>query len=139
MTLPRRRGTPVHYEGVRYKSAFEASVARHAAQHGIGFDYEGVLIAYVTHHVYRPDFVLPSGVLVEVKGYFPAADRAKLLAIRAAHPELDIRLVFQNPRTKIAKGRETSYGTWASVNGFTWAALTIPPEWAAAKNVRRDH
>jgi hypothetical protein len=38
--------------------------------------------------------------------------------VRARNPGLDIRIVFMNARKPIRKGSETSYGDWATANGF---------------------
>src|ERR1051326_3234886 len=45
-------------------------------------------------HKYKPDFVLPNGIIVEGKGIFEADDREKMLLIKDQYPDLDIRLVF---------------------------------------------
>jgi hypothetical protein len=81
---------------------------------------------------YTPDFILPNGVIVECKGRLTVHDRTKHKRIKEQHPNLDIRFVFQynNP---ITKGSKTRYTDWAEKNGFMWAMLTIPPEWAKEK------
>ena len=78
--------------------------------------------------MYTPDFVLPNGVIVECKGRLTVHDRTKHLMIKAQHPELDIRFVFQynNP---ITKGSKTRYTDWAEKHGFLWAMKYIPKEW----------
>lgn len=77
---------------------------------------------------YTPDFVLANGVIVEAKGRLTVHDRKKHMQIKAQHPELDIRFVFQynNP---ITKGSKTRYTDWADKHGFIWAMKTIPKEW----------
>jgi hypothetical protein len=127
-----RNGTAVTVDGVRYRSAFEAGVARNLTGRHVGFEYEGKQLFYTTAHVYRPDFVLSNGVVIEVKGYFPASDRTKLLAVREANPDVVIRLLFQNAKTRLSRGSKTTYGQWADRHGFEWAQSTVPDEWIKA-------
>lgn len=129
-----RNGTPTTYQGIRYRSAFEARVARDLCERGASFTYENVQVFYTTAHIYRPDFLLlQSGVFVEAKGYMPAPDRAKLLAVREQNPSLEIRLLFQNAKTRLARGSKTTYGQWADRNGFSWDQSRVPDEWMKAR------
>jgi hypothetical protein len=53
-----------------------------------------------------------------------------MLAVRKAHPKLDIRLVFQQPHNTLTKASKTTYAAWAEKYNFLWAAShAIPPEW----------
>jgi hypothetical protein len=56
-------------------------------------------------------------VLFEAKGRFTRHDRTKMLAVKKAHPDLDIRLVFQR-NNPIYKGSKTRYLDWAKAHGF---------------------
>lgn len=94
-------------------------------------------IPYSEQHTYIPDFVLPNGVLIEVKGYFPSEDRTKMRAVKDSHPELDIRFVFQRAKTKLNKESKTTYGDWADKYGFPWADREIPVEWIYEKGETR--
>ena len=78
---------------------------------------------------YTPDFLLKSGIFIETKGRFVTADRMKHLYIKAQHPQLDIRFVFTNPKSKINKGSKTTYGDWCEKHGFLYAKEWIPEEW----------
>lgn len=82
---------------------------------------------------YTPDFILPNGIIVETKGRFVTADRQKHLLIKAQHPELDIRFVFSNSRSRISKLSATTYGMWCDKNGFKYADKLIPKEWLKEK------
>lgn len=99
---------------------------------GAEYSYEKHRIDYtsapVLHH-YTPDFVLGNGIIVETKGLFSVADRQKHLLIQKQHPDLDIRFVFSNSRTKIRKGSNTSYGDWCEKHGFVYADKYIPLDW----------
>ena len=78
---------------------------------------------------YRPDFILPNGILLEVKGLFESADRVKHLLIKEQHPELDIRFVFGNAKNKLSKTSKTTYAAWCEKYGFPYADKYIPQTW----------
>ena len=51
------------------------------------------------------------------------------LAVKAAHPELDIRFVFQRNNTLSSKSK-TNYGDWCDKHGFKWCIFpNIPTDW----------
>ena len=53
-----------------------------------------------------------------------------MLAVKAQHPELDIRFVFQRNNT-LSKQSKTTYGAWADKHGFPWCIYPdIPESWA---------
>lgn len=90
-------------------------------------------IPYLEKHMYIPDFQLPNGIIIEVKGYFPQEDRSKMLHIKQSNPGLDIRIVFKRPNDLISKTSKTTLSKWAEKNGFKWAAGSIPLEWLYEK------
>lgn len=116
-----------------YKSGLEEKVANQLKTLGITEDiYEKMTIEYIvpeSTHKYTPDFSLPNGTIVETKGIFELEDRKKHLLIKQQHPELDIRFVFSNSRSKIYKGSKTTYAQWCSKNNFKYADKLIPKEW----------
>ena len=82
-----------------FRSGLEMEIDESLKSRGIDGEYEQHVIKYTkpeTHHKYHPDFKLPNGIFVETKGRFLTADRKKHLLIKAQHPELDIRFLFQN-------------------------------------------
>ena len=98
----------------------------------MGVEYETTKIKYTipeSLHTYTPDFLLPNGIIIESKGRFLAEDRKKHLLIKSQYPDLDIRFVFSNSKTKIRKGSPTSYGDWCTKNDFKFADKLIPEEW----------
>tara|TARA_R100000388_G_scaffold27975_1_gene21775 strand:- start:210 stop:617 length:408 start_codon:yes stop_codon:yes gene_type:complete len=118
-----------------YRSGFEHKVADQLSENKINFEYEKTTIDYIkpeTQHSYTIDFTLPNGILVETKGRWVIEDRKKHLLIKQQHPELDIRLVFQNAKTKIRKGSKTTYADWCDKNGIIWAEKNIPKSWLKA-------
>ena len=87
-------------------------------------------LPYIIEADYRPDFILDNGVIIEAKGFFAPMDRRKMLAVKKQHPDLDIRLCFQNAKDKISRAkRSITYGQWATRHGFKWASGSIPQDW----------
>lgn len=113
-----------------FRSKFEAGVAASLTKRGLSFHYEGQALPYKIEAVYTPDFILPSGVIVETKGHFPPEDRRKMLAVKAQYPQLDIRLCFQNADVKLSRApRALTYWQWAERHGFLWCEGHIPTTW----------
>jgi hypothetical protein len=116
-----------------YRSGLEDKTVDDLKGRRIKFEYEKLKIEYwkpASKHTYTPDFVLlDSGIIVETKGYFTAADRKKHLLVREQHPDLDIRFVFSNSKSKLSKKSKTTYGDWCDKNGFIYADKVIPKEW----------
>ena len=120
-----------------WRSGLEESNAALLRLRGIPFTYEQRKLKYlpeVKFRTYTPDFEFTSRsgkqIIVETKGYWTTEDRQKMLAIVQQHPDLDIRIVFQNPNQKIRKGSKTSYADWCQkFLGIPWAAKVIPQEW----------
>ena len=115
-----------------YRSGLEEKVATKLKESGVVFSYETTKIKYVVPeslHTYTPDFIFPSGLIVETKGRFVVADRQKHLLIKKQYPKLNIRFVFSNSKAKINKGSKTSYGDWCNQHGFIYADKEIPEGW----------
>ena len=115
-----------------FRSGLEGNVAEHLTALGIDYQYEPYAIEFVQpekKRKYTPDFVLPNGIIIETKGRFLPEDRAKQLMIRESNPDLDIRFVFTNSRSKIRKGSKTTYADWCDKNGFMYADKLVPEEW----------
>ena len=119
-----------------YRSGFEHKVADQLTEAKVEFNYENTVINYIkpeTNHTYTIDFTLPNGILVETKGRWVLEDRKKHLLIKQQHPELDIRIVFQNSNGKIRKGSKTTYANFCDKNGILWADKQIPESWYKEK------
>ena len=115
-----------------YRSGFEHKVSQQLNEAKVKFEYETTVIDYIkpqTNHTYTIDFTLPNGILVETKGRWVLEDRKKHLLRKEQHPELDIRLVFQNSKGKIRKGSKTTYADFCDKNEIIWADKTIPASW----------
>lgn len=111
------------------RSRLEEQVAALLKKLNIKFEYEPDKFSYVIEAKYTPDFKV-GDVYLETKGFFKPADRRKMLAVKKANPDLDVRLVFQAPYNKISKSSKTTYAMWAERHGFQWCSYTtIPLSW----------
>ena len=124
-----------HYRAIRegYRSGLEDLVAKQLESASVPFEYEpkDKKIEYskpTTKHKYTPDFVFKK-FIVETKGRFVTADRKKHKLIKEQHPELDIRFVFSNSKTRISKTSKTTYAKWCELNGFKYADKVVPDSW----------
>ena len=115
-----------------FRSGLEERTAAYLEQKGVAFEYEEKTVHYVRPARparYTPDFLLPNGIIVETKGRFVTDDRQKMILIKDQHPELDVRIVFSNPNTRISKQSKTTYAMWAERYGFPYAKAVIPDSW----------
>lgn len=123
-----------------WRSGLEEAIGAQLADSGIPVRFEELVIPFEQPskgRTYRPDFLLPNGIIIESKGRFVTADRQKHLLVMSQHPDLDIRFVFSRGATRISKTSRTTYALWAESKGFRWAERTIPAAWLAEpKNVR---
>lgn len=115
-----------------YRSGLEEKIAADLERAGHEVAFETVKIPFIQptkpRH-YTPDFPLRNGIVVETKGRFMTDDRVKHKLIKEQHPDLDIRFLFSNSRTKLSKSSPTTYGMWCAKHGFSYADKTIPQEW----------
>ena len=131
---PAKRSSKRGLKNKKFRSGSEVTVAEYLLMLGVVIKYETERIEYpvVATRKYTPDFLLPNGVYLEVKGWFKAHDRAKHLRIKEAHPHLDIRFVFDNPNKKLTKAPNgKTYAQWCEKHGFMYCKLSdgIPEEW----------
>ena len=120
-----------------FRSGLEEKVAEYLASKGVGFSFETLKVPYVkpeTKHIYTPDFILDNGIIIETKGRWMMEDRKKHVLIRKQHPNLDIRILFQNAHAKISKGSKTSYAAFCEKHGITYAHREIPVAWLKEKS-----
>jgi len=135
---------------VELKSGLEEVVYNYLKKQKIHFTYEGMKITFdvpTFKKTYTPDFPINNSFIVEAKGAFNSQDRKKHKLIKAQHPELDIRFVFSNSKTKIGKKSQTTYGKWCELFKFKYhcvqsTKLPFPQEWLNEikenKNARRN-
>ena len=114
----------------KYRSGLEEQVANLLDGLGVTYEYESTRVPYTIQHHYCPDFILPNHVLLETKGYWDAADRRKIKAVKKDNPDLDLRMVFQAPFNKISKKSKTTYAMWCEKHDIPWTSFhNIPIEW----------
>ena len=118
-----------------YRSGYEKDVAESLAEAVHSARYEAASLRYEVRawRRYLPDFLLPEqAIVIEAKGRFTAADRAKMLLIKRQYPALDICILLQNPKDKLTP-RMTA-GDWCVKHGFPFArGPKIPTAWACHK------
>ena len=114
----------------KFRSKLEENIAALLDGLGVSYGYESEKLDYTIEHTYTPDFVLPNYTYIEAKGYWSAADRRKILNVKKANPEVDLRMVFQSPYNKINKKSKTSYAMWCEKHEIPWSSYhNIPLEW----------
>jgi hypothetical protein len=129
--MRRNKGEGKRAEALRlgYRSMFEVEIVEAAQEAGQSMEYEPHYIPYTIKGSYKPDFLLPNGIIVEAKGYLDAGTCRKMLAVKRSNPLLDIRFVFQNANGKRNKRAKLRNWEWAEKHGFPWAEGTIPLAW----------
>ena len=118
-----------------YRSGLEHTISVYLTELKQRYKYEALKIEWedLTYRTYTPDFILSNGIIIETKGRFLTADRKKHIAIKKQHPDLDIRFVFTNSRSKLQKGAKSSYGQWCIKYGFRYYDRIIPEDWLKEK------
>lgn len=115
-----------------FRSGLEVRTAAFLERHGVPFKYEKVVAPFVQpakQRKYTPDFVVGEWLVVETKGRLLTEDRQKLLLIKQTYPDLDLRLVFSNPQSRLNKRSQTTYADWCDKHGIPWAEESIPESW----------
>jgi len=71
-------------------------------------------------------------VILELKGRLTKPDQDKMLWVKEAHPDLDIRFVFPNDnilhRGRKGRNGKYRYSDWCIDNGFNFYIGTEPPK-----------
>lgn len=129
------------------RSKLEERIAASLRDRGVGFNYESYSYDYYSRvrsghcpscdstevyqrRWYTPDFFLKNGVIVEAKGKFDPKQRARFEGLVKAHPDKDIRIVFQRDN-KLKKGGDKRYSDWCEEKGVKYAIGDIPDEWTS--------
>lgn len=108
----------------KLRNKFEKRIEAQLQRSGVKFKYESERIPYILAKHYIPDFVVDTvlgRILIECKGYLRPEHKAKMIAVKKLHPELDLRILFYSLNKK--------YIRWAERNGFRYAIAKIPKEW----------
>mgnify|MGYP003335778867 CR=1 FL=1 len=113
-----------------FRSKLEEKVSDLLVELNVDAEYEAGTIDYVIKHKYLPDFRLPNGVHLECKGYWDDEDRRKVRNVKEQNPDLDLRMVFQNPFNTISKRSKTTYAQYCERIGIPWCSYnSIPLKW----------
>lgn len=102
-------------------------------------EYEMEKLPYTIDHDYIPDFIITKSdgtkMYIETKGggraWTPQVMQ-KMLAVRAAHPGIDIRIVFYRDGefgNRRKDGSRKKQSEWATQNGFVFAIKDFPEDW----------
>ena len=115
---------------MNFRSGLEEKVATLFDDLGVSFEYESTKIPYVIQHIYAPDFLLTNGIFLETKGYWDSEDRRKIKNVKEQHPDIDLRMVFQNPFNTISKRSKTTYAKYCEKLSIPWTSYkNIPIDW----------
>ncbi|MTD92897.1 hypothetical protein GIW81_00955 [Hyphomicrobium sp. xq] len=115
-----------------YRSTAEHRVAEALKTAGVPVIYEKHRLPYThpaTNHHYTPDFVLPNGIAIEVKGFLLMDSRKTLLLVREQHPDLDLRLVINKLTARVQGLKKLNLAQWCDKFGFAWAVGAVPLDW----------
>jgi hypothetical protein len=121
-----------------FRSGFEHVISEMFVSAGLVSTYEEDKILYVvpaSDHKYTPDFKiinrLGKVIYLETKGRWVAADIKKMKLIKEQHPDIDIRIIFQDASKKLTKSSKTTYGERATKLGYKWCDMKygIPEDW----------
>lgn len=102
-------------------------------------EYETEKLPYTINHDYIPDFIITKSdntkMYIETKGngraWTPQV-MAKMIAVRAAHPGIDIRIIFYRDGefgNRRKDGTRRKQSEWATQNGFQFSIGVFPEEW----------
>jgi hypothetical protein len=120
-----------------YRSGLELKVADQIKEENYPLNYETETLNYIVPErksKYTPDFIFTkkNGTLmyIETKGRWTATDRKKMKHILQSNPDIDLRIIFQNPNQRISKSSKTTYEAYALKLGIQHVAKkNIPQEW----------
>ena len=118
-----------------YRSGLELKVADQIKEAKYPVNYETETLKYIVpqkNSKYTPDFIFTKKngktMYIETKGRWTSTDRQKMKNILASNPNIDLRIIFQNPNQKISKGSKTTYETYALKLGIKHVAKKDMPE-----------
>ena len=98
---------------------------------GTPFDYEERKFRYSLIKTYKTDFAvhtLGGDVMVEVKGWFPTAERTKIKSVLRDNPDLRLLVALQRPNAAITRDSKTTLAMWCEKNSIPWCPCPIPEE-----------
>ena len=112
---------------VQFKSGLERRFAELLLKHGVKAEYESKRFEFVRMAHYTPDWRVNDSLFIETKGYFSPRNRGDLLSFREQHPNVEIFLVFAEPRNRLTSKSRTTYAEWADRHNFRWSSINKFP------------
>lgn len=121
-----------------HKSGFEDTAAELFKDNGIKAEYEAEKLKYVIESNYTPDFKITNSdgttTYIETKGYFDADSVKKMMHVKRANPELDIRMWFMKD-AKIPGRKKMKYSDWCDKYGYPYhIGKEFPKHWFGTNN-----
>jgi hypothetical protein len=129
----------------KYRSRYEANIAKDLKAKGIEFEYETIKVNYYlkkkgkcegcdnvnsifVHKTYTPDFIMGS-MIVEAKGRFVSSDRTKMAQVVKENPSLDIRMLFMRDQW-CTKSKKQKYSDWCNAHNIKFDfGISLPKSW----------
>lgn len=138
--LPKRQRTKAGArrlaKTIGLRSLGEVRFATHLDKTRVKYEYEPERIPWTPpERYYTPDFRIKkrkrgSGYMyIEYKGKFTGPDRTKILKVKAQHPDLDLRMIFERATNKLSRVSKTTYAMWCDKHGIPWAETEMPTDW----------
>lgn len=131
---------------------FEYNIAQDLTARGIPFEYEAVKFKFISNvyngqckecgsnrvgsrRQYTTDFYLPEqNIYIEAKGHFTSEQRTKMINIKQANPEADIRMLFMHDNW-ISNKKHKRYSGWCRLYDYPYAFGSVPEEWTDGTTV----
>lgn len=121
---------------MKFKGSLEPQVFKgiksYSGEGKFKVEYEPDHIEYTLTKEYIPDFRIEFKdgrvMYIEAKGFLRPEDRAKLLAVKAQHSDIDIRIIFERDN-KMSRTSKVRYSDWATKHGFPFSIGTVPRSW----------
>lgn len=147
MGKKRMPGKLTEYKDTTFKSTYEAETAKEFDKSGIEWEYESRRLPYLPKVAYyKIDFMLKwpwpenSYCIIETKGYFDPVSRAKMIQVCQQYPNLDIRMMFQNPNLKTNPDKKYTYTEWAERHNIPWTTVEkLKEEYAQRLKEKKKH
>lgn len=124
----------------KLKGTFEERVINKLEKAGVSYQYEPHNLPYTVTRQYYPD-LLVGDIYIELKGFFRQDAQRKMKAVKAQHPDLEIRFLFQRASSPVHGAKKRKDGSkmtcaeWADRYNFIWAeGEQIPEEWINESN-----
>ena len=111
---------------MKFRSGSEEKVFKFFKDKKIKVKYEPDKYKYewFENKTYCPDFLLPNGTYIEVKGRLTIEMRKKHLFFRKCNPNITVRFAFDNPNKKLNKGGTMTYAKWCDKHNFEYCKIS---------------